>query len=311
VAQSKSRSFPGVAAGWVWKLQGHGGVKTAALTCPDGLISLLDMLWAYGTLFMSTMNGLQGIRYTLISSPDKALTGEDRQRLKEMLKFLSDCSGLVDLDATKHLAEDLLQDILLQDVHARLINGDELDAKIDSIQSMASQELADRKFLYVPKARAGHYGNKLLCGELVAEKFPAALPDIIEAGNCFALERPTACVFHLMRVIPYGMAALAKLLKVKYTQPIRCLQWNEIIQPIDNAVKGLQKVKRSPQKLRDQQYYSEIVVHLYFCKDAWRNHVSHSPDPYDMGQALSVMDHVSLVMSLVSKRVKRPFSALR
>ena len=63
-----------------------------------------------------------------------------------------------------------------------------------------------------------------------------AIPDIIEAGNCYALNRPTACVFHLMRVIPYGMAALTKLLKVKLPKPIDLLEWQAIIDPIDKAV---------------------------------------------------------------------------
>jgi hypothetical protein len=107
------------------------------------------------------------------------------------------------------------------------------------------------------------------------------------------------------------MAALAKLLKIKYSQAIDCLQWNEIIEPIDKAVRDLQKQHKSPQKLGDQKYYSEIVQHLYFCKDAWRNHVSHGRDPYDMPKAKSVMDHVTLIMESVSKRLKKPFTGLR
>src|SRR5206468_6948661 len=107
-------------------------------------------------------------------------------------------------------------DELLGEVQVGM-NADELDAKIGSIQSMARNELKNKKFLYVSEELAEYYDNKSICGSKVAEKFGKALPDIIEAGNCYALGRPTACVFHLMRVIPYGMAVLAKKLKVKYS----------------------------------------------------------------------------------------------
>jgi hypothetical protein len=213
------------------------------------------------------------------------------------LKFLSKISSLTDLDSTKHLADELLKE-------ARVgMNTTELDAKISSIQSMARKQLKGKKFFYVAKELAEYYDNKLLCGESVAEKFESAVPDIIEAGNCYALERPTACVFHLMRVIPYGMQVLAKKLKVKYNAPIETLDWGSIIQPIDKAVKNFAQQKRTKKRIEDQQYYSEIVTHLYYCKDAWRNHVSHGRDPYDMPKAKSVIDHVGLVMSLLARRM--------
>ena len=35
--------------------------------------------------------------------------------------------------------------------------------------------------------------------------FPGASFDVTEAGNCFAFERFTACVYHLMRVAEFGL----------------------------------------------------------------------------------------------------------
>jgi hypothetical protein len=196
------------------------------------------------------------------------------------------------------LAEELLLEVKPG------MNTDELDAKIDSIQSIARNELKKKKFLYVSEELAEYYDNKSICGSVVAEKFPKALPDIIEAGNCYALGRPTACVFHLMRVIPYGMAVLSKKLNVKYPAPIETLEWGSIIPPIDKAVRQLQQRIRSKKRAEDQKYYSEIVSYLFFCKDAWRNHVSHGRDPYDMPQAKSVMDHVGRVMDMLASRMR-------
>ena len=254
----------------------------------------------YARAFLHAVEGLQDVRYGLMPSSESfkdGLTEALANQLKTALEYLLNGCATIDLDATKHLAGKLLSEVEIG------MNAEELDAKIDSIQSVARNELNSRKFLYVPKELAEYYDNKSICGSLVAEKFPKAVPDIIEAGNCYALGRPTACVFHLMRVIPYGMSVLAKKLKVKYGAPIESLEWGSIITPIDKAVRLLQQQARSKKRAADQKYYSEVVSHLYFCKDAWRNHVSHGHDPYDMPKAKSVMDHVGLVMSLLADRM--------
>jgi hypothetical protein len=273
------------------------------------LISLWDMLYKFVHIFRAAIEELQDIRMAfIILKEPKQLTQDLDSRLRANLDFVSKLSKSIALEATNHLAGDLVADL---DSKISSLGIDEIDAKLDSIQVMLRKELEDRKFFYVPPERASYYNNKDVCGIAVAEMFPDAVADAIETGNCYALHRPTACVFHLMRVIPYGMAALAKNLKVKYSQPIECLEWGSIIQPIEKAVSKLQQLSRSPKKLRDQQYYAEIVQHLYFCKDAWRNHVSHAREPYDMPQAKSVMDHVTLVMQLVADRLKKPFKLRR
>lgn len=266
------------------------------------LISLWEMLALYARIFLAAVEELQNIRYVLMSiygeeGSASGLKEMHATRLQTGLDYLSKWCAVVDLEATKHLADELLGDVQVG------MNADELDAKIDSIQSIARNELEKKKFLYVSEELARYYDNISICGSAVAEKFQKALPDIVEAGNCYALGRPTACVFHLMRVIPYGMAVLAKKLKVKYGAPIETLDWGSIITPIDKAVRLLQQQTRSKKRAADQKYYSEVVSHLYFCKDAWRNHVSHGRDPYDMPKAKSVMDHVGLVMSLLSEKM--------
>ena len=237
---------------------------------------------------------------------EKKITPELETRLKSNLDYWAKLSHVVHLTGTRCLVNDLVKDL-----DRGLRSVDEIDAKIDSIQVITRDELKSRSSLYVPQDRADYYNNKLICGAVIAEKFPDALPEVIEAGNCYALDRPTACVFHLMRVIPYGMAATAKLLKVKYPRDIKLLDWHSIIEPIEKAIREMgRNVTKTPKKNRDMKDFSEIAQHLNFCKDAWRNHVSHSIERYDMPQAKSVMDHVALIMKLVGKRLKKPFTGL-
>jgi hypothetical protein len=282
-------------------------MTAAALTSRAQLVSLLDMLVNYAAFFATSSRSFSGFysRFQHDPKSDSVASEEEIENLTFALDFAAKTAAALGMTGTEHLADELCRTIkVIRRKHA-------IAAKLSSVQSILAKELSERRFLYVPPERASFYNNKNLCGKIVAEKFPAAEREIVEAGNCYALERPTACVFHLMRVVPYGIWALSKLLKVKYSNNFILLDWNSLIQPIENAVNAMAKLSRTIKKRDDQRYYSEIVQHLYFCKDAWRNHVSHSNEAYDMAQAESVMDHTSLVMKLVAARVKQPVTKLR
>lgn len=270
------------------------------LTPKRGLITFLDMLQAYARIFVEGVERLQSVRYgimTLQHTEQEKPTEELIKNLQDALAYMEAASGTVDMPATLHLIN-----ALSIEAPKHRLSFDELDAKIDDIQLMARNELRNRQFFHVPPTEARYYSNVKVFGAKVADTFPQAVTDIEEAGNCYALGRATACVFHLMRVVPYGMDRLAKQLRVKYSLPIECLEWGSIIQPIEKAVRNMQNLARSKKKLASIKHYSEIVAHLYFCKDAWRNHVSHGRDAYDLAQARSVMDHVGLVMKLLAER---------
>ena len=77
------------------------------------------------------------------------------------------------------------------------------------LRSRIKDELSERYFLFVFPERVQYLENKQPFGETVVEHFSAAAFDIEEASKCLALQRPTACVFHLMRVMEEGLKALA------------------------------------------------------------------------------------------------------
>src|SRR5437588_7499290 len=53
-------------------------------------------------------------------------------------------------------------------------------------------------------------------GQKVFDQFPSAIDDAVEASNCLALERNTAVVFHVMRVMEAGLKVLAAELGIPY-----------------------------------------------------------------------------------------------
>src|SRR6266511_2330472 len=121
------------------------------------------------------------------------------------------------------------------------------------------------------------YRADQLFGKEVANRFPEAGEDIAEAGKCLALDRGTACVMHLQRVLECGLDALGKA--VGLTKPLR--DWGKYV---DDIAKELERrFKVSGARSTDEQFYAEAYVTFDAIRRAWRNpsmHVekTHTPD---------------------------------
>lgn len=102
----------------------------------------------------------------------------------------------------------------------------------------------------------------------VSERFPEAISDMEEAARCFAFERPTACIFHLMRVTEYGLNAIADLLGITDHNPT----WEPIIRRIDAELKADYKKR---QFKGSQDLLANMSTHLHAVKVAWRNKTMH------------------------------------
>ena len=101
-------------------------------------------------------------------------------------------------------------------------------------------------FLAVSSGDAKLYLAVLPFGKEVGRAFPSADFDIWEATKCLALDRHTACVFHLMRVMELGLHALGKSLNDPTLDPKTNPSWFKIL---DRCSKELKKplAQRSPE----------------------------------------------------------------
>jgi hypothetical protein len=123
----------------------------------------------------------------------------------------------------------------------------------------------------------------------VVEKFPDSQADIFEAGWSLAVERHTAAVFHLMRVLEHGLRTLAARFDVPFAQA----SWHRVISDIEEKIGDL----RNRGNLTDGDralisFASQSATEFRHFKDAWRNHVSHAQSAYDLHQARSIYGHV-------------------
>jgi hypothetical protein len=112
----------------------------------------------------------------------------------------------------------------------------ELLYDIERTRDRFGDELEPYKYLLVAADLVPYHEQEKLFGEHVFEKFPRARADITEAGSCYALRRPTACVFHLMRGMEAAIQKLARQLSLTITPQTT---WRKITGDMDAKIRAM------------------------------------------------------------------------
>jgi hypothetical protein len=171
--------------------------------------------------------------------------------------------------------------------------GADLQFGIRHAKSTIHHELQGQIF-YAPNPAAGKYFRQARCfGEEVWTNFPSANDDIYEAGMCLALDRPTACVMHLMRVIEAGLHALGVALGVAQQN-----DWGSYLREIEKALKA--RMAASGARSPDEQFFAEAAAQIDNVRRAYRNPTMHPDRSYSFeraeeifGSSQSLMRHLA------------------
>lgn len=218
--------------------------------------------------------------------------------LRDTLGSLVYECGRLGLRAGKIVAEELLEKLAAGSPAAAI--GSHLGVLLQSIR----KELATSLFLQLSESEAALYRTPF--GQMLKTfvAFPSAKADITDASRCYALGLSSACVFHCMGILQCGLYALANKLGVEFQWSIQLENWQNIIESIESAIRETERAKKSDTKDADLKFYSESAVQFRYFKHAWRNHVCHQRERYDIHQAQSILTHVGDFMELLSSRLK-------
>ena len=183
-------------------------------------------------------------------------------------------------------------------------------ATIGQVLLAIETTLQDRLFMQIPLEQARYWMNMEHFGES-ANMFPEALGDMLEAVNCYAAGRATACVFHSMRVAEHGLRHIAHQLEVSLTEngkpcDIEYGTWETVLRHIENKRTELRKEsKDKAHEVRTIEYASlaSTCAHL---KDLWRNPVMHSRGLKSLPEALGAMTRVFEFMNRLAGSVYAP-----
>lgn len=182
-----------------------------------------------------------------------------------------------------------------------------LNRCLNHIQTAFITELGEHLFVQIDPARIKYmktveeFAVEPIFGQPVADAFRSATDDIREAGNCYAANRATACVFHCMRALEISLRALANELKVSFKIPFEYQEWQNVIGSIEAEIRTLEKQPRGLIKSESLKFYSQAAMQFFYFKHAWRNHVAHSRESYGGEQALTVLTHVGAFMTALAE----------
>ena len=117
------------------------------------------------------------------------------------------------------------------------IRGNSLLHLIEALRQITQNvgvEVGTKFFIAIPQNKTVYYRptQPIFAAEVV-NKFPNNVSDMFEAGNCFALGRNTACVFHLMRLMEAGVQAFGNKLGVQLANE---LNWQEILNRLGRSM---------------------------------------------------------------------------
>jgi len=168
-----------------------------------------------------------------------------------------------------------------------------LDTELRVLNQAAEDQIVRRHWAYIPLKKSEFYFEvpDLFPVEILAV-FHGVGEDIREACMCYALDRNTACVFHCMGILQYGLYDLAKRLEIPFSDTLDLENWKTIIDQIESKIRALESMKKSREKDQKLTFYSNVAVQFRYFKDAWRNHVAHLRETYDADQAHSILIHV-------------------
>ena len=154
------------------------------------------------------------------------------------------------------------------------------------LRARLMDDLKSEFYFQVDQRDVPLYLADALFGPRVSRKFPKATEDVAEAGKCLSLQRPTACVFHLMRVMEIGVHTLGKKLKVGIN--VETETWYQIMEHVDRAIRQL-PAQTEAEKTRKTKL-GGASANLTAVRIAQRNEVMHPKQTYTREEAHDVFN---------------------
>jgi hypothetical protein len=281
---------------------------------PYRLVSWLDMLNFSARQFFYCGGALRDIRQDAIMSSAVCMDGGEarfampkpidaasRERAVAHLRGIEPQFRTIGLEIAAETVAELITD--LQQDTERSVQW--LIDRVDAIEKIGDKELKNRAFFYIPPERMKLWPKAkepFALGRQVDVSFPSSTFDANNAATCLATTHGTAAVFHLMRVLEIGLAALGK----EFDVSLEHINWQPALDQIEKKVREMSrdsKWRSRPDFKEMQEFYSQAASHFAILKDAWRNHTMHVRGKYTQEEAERIFDNVKDFMQKLSERL--------
>lgn len=231
-----------------------------------------------------------GIYGPVMDDPtDIEVLNERAQKLKPLLEQIG--AGVTLAEVQRHL-DELKKGWTNQD-HLRLCYERIVDRLTDELRLIHLYGLDAAKVKYFePK--------EPLFGIGFQTTFPSAAYELDEAGKCLALDRSTAAVFHLMRMMEIGLRAMSACLALPPPTKAGDRNWGTMLRAINSAIEA--KTKSGAWSGDDRAIFAELYASVEAVRIAWRNATMHVENKYTADEAEHIFIAVRGFMKKLASR---------
>jgi hypothetical protein len=177
--------------------------------------------------------------------------------------------------------------------------------EIKYLREAMEDDLKDRIVFFPEQSKVQFYGRPKLFGDATFDAFEHLRKDIIAAGNCYATDNHTACVFHLMRIIEQAVRMLARRFRVKVKRPLDYEDWKAIAKGLNIKLENLRNSTRGAKREKELAFYNDAADRCQFFKELWRDNVMHSRTNYEEHQATDIFFRVRGFVELLAARKRK------
>lgn len=262
------------------------------------LVSLLDMLRFKAAKFVLISAQLQQLLHRL-DLTERPLSETDVSDIDGRMIDLKTKFNEIDLKFSIKYVEHIQFYFSEHRKSGEQLTNREVFVFIRTLQERMWDELELSHFFYIPIEKIEFYEkSKEKFGQKVIDSLPGSLHDIEEAGKCYATQRNTACVFHLMRIMELAVQEFGNKLGVNLASE---RVWQVILDQINSEIKKMPHGSRAEKEIQGK--YSACASHLFNVKVAWRNNVMHPRDKYTEEEATDIFNNVQAFIQYLAKEI--------
>jgi hypothetical protein len=270
--------------------------------------SLWDMMELKASAFYQAVSGIRHMQGFLFGKKDDPQTdlaakikssGPAAAQIGRILDELNRSLDVLGAKLTKILLARVITQLALE-----TLTWSQLSDLMDELDSRLKDELLFPKLLVIEENKLEYFESSFpIFGAEFETGFPTAAFELDEAAKCFALGRPTAAVFHLMRIMETGIRAIADCLGTPPPTKDAERNWGVMLRRIKEEL-DRRTAARPPLwgVSSDKDFFYEAYASLDAVRVAWRNTTMHVEKTYPEDAAEHIFGAVKGFMSALASR---------
>jgi len=153
----------------------------------------------------------------------------------------------------------------------------QLASVLEDLHERMQEELEGIWFRTIPQEKHEYANPIWLVDTKIYAKYPAAFAEFGHAGMCFGIGENAASVFHLMRIVDFGLRIVAQSLGVPY----EAHAWQRIGEGLEKRMREKYQTKTDEWKQKEP-FYAQILTDIQAIGRGHRNpHLHEIESKYD------------------------------